>query len=227
MNQVWLDLLFIHWPVPIAEVARRLPAGLEVDSFDGQAWIAVVPFRMRDVRPRWAPSIPGVSHFPELNVRTYVVRDGKPGVWFFSLDADNAFAVQTARTLYSLPYFRADMRCDRAASWVDYSCRRTDTRAEPARFEGRYRGLEIMQPTRPGSLDHFLTERYCLYTADSRGRTLRAEIHHRPWPLQRAELELDCCTYVEACGFASPTEEPVLHFSPRIEIAVWRLLACT
>lgn len=227
MNQIWLDLLFIHWPVPTAEIARHLPAGLAVDTFDGQAWIAVVPFRMRDVRPRWSPSIPGLSHFPELNVRTYVVRDGKPGVWFFSLDADNAFAVQMARTFYSLPYFHAEMRCASEDSWIDFVCRREDTRAEPARFEARYRPLEAMESARPGSLDHFLTERYCLYTADSRGQTLRAEIHHRPWPLHRAKAELGCCSYLEASGFDTPPGEPLLHFSPRIDVAVWRLLACT
>jgi hypothetical protein len=226
MNQVWLDLLFIHWPVPASEIARHLPPGLEVDTYDGQAWIAVVPFRMRDVRPRWLPSIPGISHFPELNVRTYVVRDGKPGVWFFSLDADNAFAVRTARTFYSLPYFRAQMRCSRRDAWIDYSSRRNDSRAEPACFEGRYRRLEAMESVQPGSLEHFLTERYCLYTADPEGRTLRAEIHHRPWPLHRAEAELDRCTYLEASGFESPQIEPLLHYSPRIEVAVWRLAPC-
>ena len=212
--------------MPAPEIARHLPAGLEVDTHDGQAFIAVVPFRMRDVRPRWFPSIPGISHFPELNVRTYVVRDGKPGVWFFSLDADNAFAVNTARTFYSLPYFHAEMHWAQQDAWIDYACRRNDSPAKPARFEARYRPLEPMESAQPESLDHFLTERYCLYTADPRGRILRAEIHHRPWPLHRAEAELDCCTYLEAAGFEPPSGEPLLHFSPRIDVAVWRLLPC-
>jgi uncharacterized protein YqjF (DUF2071 family) len=226
MNQVWLDLLFMHWPVSSAEIARHLPPGLEVDTFNGQAWIAVVPFRMRDVRPRWTPSLPGLSHFPELNVRTYVERDGKPGVWFFSLDAGNALAVQAARSFYSLPYFRAKVRCTREDSWIDFACRRTDARAEAAGFEGRYRPIESVEPALPGSLDHFLTERYCLYTADSKGRILRAEIHHKPWPLHRAEAVLDECSYLEAAGFDTPAGEPLLHFSPRVDVAVWRLQAC-
>lgn len=226
MNQTWLDLLFIHWPVPVEAIARHLPAGLEVDLFDGQAWIAIVPFRMRNVRPRGLPSLLGLSHFPELNVRTYVVRDGKPGVWFFSLDADNAFAVATARAVYSLPYFRAAMSCSAREDWIDYTSKRTHPNAAPAHFEARYRAMEPMDPVRPGTLDHFLTERYCLYTADRRGRTLRAEIHHQPWPLHKAEAEIRTSHYLEAAGFETPSQAPLLHFAPRIDVAVWRLLPC-
>jgi uncharacterized protein len=221
MAQSWHDLLFAHWRVDAAVLRPLVPAGLEIDTFEGQSWIAVVPFRMSGVRLRWTPNVPWLSAFPELNVRTYVVTDGKPGVWFFSLDAGNAVAVAIARAWFHLPYFRARMNCEDRGGWIEYCSERTHRGATAGALQGRYRAVgEVFQP-RPGTLEHFLTERYCLYAADSAGRILRGEIHHYPWQLQIAEATFQRNTMTEASGLALPRGEPLLHLARRQDVAVW------
>ena len=224
MTMSWLDLLFAHWRVPADLIASKLPAGLEVDTFEGDAWVAVVPFWMDNVTGRFLPNVPGLSRFPELNVRTYVTAGGeKPGVWFFSLDADQRLAVWGARTFFDLPYVRADMDCRTADDgWVHYRSRRTDPRMEPGGFEGRYRGVGDPYTSAPGSLEAWLTERYCLYAADAGGRVSRGEIQHAPWPLQRAEADIELNTVADAHGL--PLEgPPLLHFVSRIDVVGWTL----
>src|SRR4029079_756429 len=152
------------------------PAHLEIDTFDGAAWIGVVPFRMSAVRMRGLPQVPGASAFPELNVRTYVRYGGKAGVWFCSLDAESALAVFAARRFYHLPYFRARMSCTRQGDEIEYSSVRTHPDAPPAEFVARYGPIGPVEFAAPGSLEHWLTERYCLFTVDSHGQTLRGEI---------------------------------------------------
>ena len=224
MAQTWYDLLFAHWPVPLEHLRALVPPVLPVDTFDGQAWVGVVPFGMRGVRPRGVPPIPGFSAFPELNVRTYVTLEDKPGVFFFSLDAANPVAVVAARALYSLPYFWARMslrRAGAAGEWVDYASRRLLPRQGSAWFRGRYRPTgEAFHPER-GSLEDFLTERYCLYTVDRRGRAYRADIHHPPWPLQAAEAEFRVNTMARAHGVALPETPPLLHFAPLQQMVAW------
>ncbi len=226
MKQTWHDLLFAHWPVDAAALRPLIPEPLRIDVFGGQAWLGVVPFRMSGVRLRGALGLPGFPPFPELNVRTYVVRDGKPGVWFFSLDAANALAVFGARKIFHLPYFLAEMRCEEEAGWISYasSRKRRDAGAEfvPAIMRARYRAIGELFTAQPGSIEHFLAERYCLYTADKRGRIIRCEIHHPPWPLQLAEASFQENTMVTAAGIAiadSPAE--LLHFSRRQDVVVW------
>src|SRR5271168_3900251 len=171
MAQSWHDLLFAHWPIdptlmraPMRALTRpHIPAALQVDTFDGQAWIAVVPFRMSGVRLRATPPLPWLSAFPELNVRTYVVADRKPGVWFFSLDAQNPAAVAIARAWFHLPYFRARMQCAARDGSIHYSSERTHHGASPAALRVNYRPAGEIFEAKPGSLEHFLTERYCLY----------------------------------------------------------------
>jgi len=180
--QTWEDLLFAHWPVSEDALRQRVPPGLELETFDGSAWLGVTPFRIAALRLRGLPPLPRVSTFPELNVRTYVTRDGKPGIWFFSLDAGSRLAVEGAKLTYRLPYFRARMSAVRRAGWIEYESHRADG---DAAFGGRYRGEGDFFRAEPGSLEHFLTERYCLYAADGAG-VFRADIHHPPWPLQRA-----------------------------------------
>src|ERR1700756_2660614 len=180
MAQSWHDLLFAHWPVDAAMLRPHIPAKLEMDTFDGRAWLGIVPFSMSGVRLRWTPPLPGLSAFPELNVRTYVTAQDKPGVWFFSLDAANALAVATARLTFHLPYFRAHMKSTEARGWIEYRSRRAHAGAPQAQFEGRYRGVgEFFEPA-AGTRIHFLAERYCLYSADQRGHVYRGEIHHPP-----------------------------------------------
>jgi uncharacterized protein YqjF (DUF2071 family) len=209
MAQNWHDLLFAHWPLPAAILRPHVPARLAVDTFGGQGWLGVVPFRMSGVRLRGTPAVPWLSAFPELNVRTYVVTNGKPGVWFFSLDAANPIAVAIARAWFHLPYFRARMSCEERNGWIEYKC-------------GRYRGVGEVFSAGSGSLEHFLTERYCLYTADHEGRLIRGEIHHAPWALQTAEAELVSNTMPEAAGIYLPPAKPLLYFAKRQEVVVWQ-----
>jgi uncharacterized protein YqjF (DUF2071 family) len=222
MKQEWHDLLFAHWAVPVQELRPLIPRALEIDTFGGRACVGVVPFRMSGVRVRGTPAVPGFSRFPESNVRTYVVRDGKPGVWFFSLDAANAVAVWGARTFFHLPYFLAAMSCAEDAGWIRYESRRKDRRGSAASLEARYRAVGDIFNAVPGSIEHFLAERYCLYTADDKGRVIRCEIHHPPWPLQLAEATLEENTMAAAAGIAIADLMPeLLHFSRNQEVVVW------
>ena len=189
MRQVWHDLLFAHWAVAAGALRPLIPPQLEIDTFGGNAWIGVVPFRMSGVRMRGPLGLRAFPPFPELNVRTYVVKDGKPGVWFFSLDAASALAVWGARRFFHLPYFLARMKCEESGGWIEYSSAREKSTVA-AKLLGRYRPVGDAFVGELGSIEHFLAERYCLYTVDRRGRIILCEIHHPPWRLQVAEVEL-------------------------------------
>jgi uncharacterized protein YqjF (DUF2071 family) len=226
MTQRWNDLLFAHWPVPASQIAPLLPQGIEVDKFQGAAWLGVVPFWMDRIKLRGVPPIPGARNFPELNLRTYVrdAHTGTAGVYFFSLDAASLLAVMAARTFYHLPYFWATMQLEqRSEREFSYYSRRLLTN-KPVIFKARYRGLG---PTRrlaespPGSLEYFLTERYCLFTQNRAGQAIRANIHHIPWPLEEAEAEIERNDLASAIGITLPNEDPVLHYSRRLAVYVW------
>ncbi len=221
MAQTWHDLLFAHWPVPIAALRPHIPARLAIDTFEGQAWLGVVPFRMSAVRLRGTPAVPRLSAFPELNVRTYVAANGKPGVWFFSLDAGNPLAVAIARVWFHLPYFRARMSCEERSDWIEYKSERTHRYADGAVLTGRYRPAGEPFSPQPGTLQHFLTERYCLYAADRRGQLIRGEIHHPPWPLQIAEAKLERNTMADSLRVELRSHSPLLHFARRQDVLVW------
>jgi uncharacterized protein YqjF (DUF2071 family) len=221
MAQTWHDLLFAHSRIDAALLRPQIPSALEIDTFDGEAWIAVVPFRMSGVRLRMSPPVPGLSAFPELNVRTYVKADGKPGVWFFSLDATNAVAVAAARLTFHLPYFRARMSCVERDGWIHYDSRRTHRGAAPAGLRGRYRPVGECFEAARGTPEHFLTERYCLYAATAKGRVVRGEIHHPPWQLQVAEAGFEKNTMIEAAGLPFPAGKPLLHFARRQNMVAW------
>ncbi|HEX2044618.1 MAG TPA: DUF2071 domain-containing protein [Gaiellaceae bacterium] len=222
MGQSWLELLFAHWPVDLAAVRRHVPPPLVVETFDGAAWVGVTPFRVTGLRLTATPPLPGVSAFPELNARTYVTVGDKPGIWFFSLDAASRVAVAAARRFYRLPYFRARMSVERRDGTIAYASERRDDRGHEARFRADYRPLGPEAPAAPGSLEHFLTERYCLYTLDPEGRPLRADIHHPPWPLRPAEAEIETNTMAPP-GLDLPAVDPLLHFSARQDVVIWNL----
>ncbi len=226
MAQSWIDLLFAHWPITIETMRSLVPPELELDTFDGRAWIGVVPFRMADVRPRWIPPMPWISAFPELNVRTYVhsrdPQNPKPGVYFFSLEAANPLAVWIARTTFKLPYFNATMSCLDDGKQIHYRSERTHRNAPPARFVANYRPTGEPYLAQPGTLEHWLTERYSLYTVDSE-RAYIGEIHHLPWPLQPAEAEIEVNQMAAASSIELPNEKPLLHFVRRLDVAVWQL----
>ncbi|HEX5830842.1 MAG TPA: DUF2071 domain-containing protein [Gemmatimonadaceae bacterium] len=222
MAQRWNDLLFAHWPVARDALAALVPPSLPIDSYDGTAWVSITPFRLRGLRPRYLPPFPGLSAFPELNVRTYVTLGGKPGVWFFSLDAGSLPAVLAARAVYHLPYFRAAMSVHEARDGsIHYHSRRAYDWPPPADFSARYRPTGAVARSEPGSLDHWLTERYCLYAVDAAGHVHRAEIHHRPWPLQPAEAGIERNTMAAAAGITLPSEPPRLAFARRLDVVVW------
>jgi len=216
MKQTWHDLLFAHWPMGPGELKALIPAGLQLDTFDGKAWIGVVPFRMSGIRAHGLPPLPGLSSFPELNVRTYVTCGGKPGVYFFSLDAANRAAVWAARKFFHLPYFRARMNCREKDGTVHYCSQREGACAE---FRGTYRPVAPARHSEKNSLECFLTERYCLYTVH-REQVYRCDIHHMQWPLQNAEAELERNTMAAAAGVQLPSCAPLLHFTRRLEVLI-------
>jgi uncharacterized protein len=227
MRQTWRDLLFAHWPVSVGMLRPLIPASLDVDTFDGAAWVGIVPFHVTGGRPRGTPCSPVATAFPELNVRTYVVprgtREQKPGVWFFSLDAASPVAVAVARRWFHLPYFNAHMSVDTDAEGVRYTSRRTHRGASPATFTATYGPTAPVALSEPGTLDYWLTERYCLYTTDRRGRLYRGDIHHRQWPLQGAEAEIIANTMGVAHGITLPERTPLLHFARRLDAHFWPL----
>ena len=219
MLQTWHDLLFAHWPVPPGVMRRLVPRELGLDQWDGSCWVGVVPFWMSGVRIRGCPPIPGASRFPELNVRTYVTYGGKAGVYFFSLDAASRAAVWAARWFYHLPYYRARMRAAKQGDEVAYHSLRLESGGE---FRGTYRPTAPAQLRGSGQLEHWLTERYCLYSVYA-GRVYRGEVHHQPWPLQDARAEIAINSVATASGLVLPEVEPLLHFARKLDVLIWPL----
>lgn len=218
--QTWRDLLFAHWRVDPAQLWPLLPAGLTLDTFDGQAWIGVVPFDLSYLAMRGAPRRTALS-FLELNVRTYVTAAGIPGVWFFSLDAASPLAVAVARATFHLPYFRARMRLVREGERIAYTCERAHQGAPLASFEGIYEPTGPIYRSQPDTLDSWLTERYCLYSADRASRLYRGEINHAPWPLQKAAARIDVNTMTAPYGI-DLAGVPLLHFARQLDVIAWR-----
>ena len=221
-GQTWENLLFAHWRVSEAALRELVPPQIPLDTFDGEAWLGITPFRVSGFRLRGMLPVPKLSSFLELNVRTYVTVDDKPGIYFFSLDAESPLAVEAARRTYRLPYYRARMSARLGGDWIDYSSARSEGSSEPFVFRGRYRPTGATFTAEPGTLVHFLTERYCLYTLDERDDVQRADIHHPPWPLQAAEAEIELNTMAPP-GVELLDDEPLLHFSARQDVVIWPL----
>ncbi len=215
MGQTWDDLLFVHYRVPVATLRPHVPEALDVQEHSGSGWLGVTPFVVTGLRARGLFPLPFASSFRELNVRTYVTRDDKPGIWFFSLDASSQVAVEAARLLYRLPYFRADIDVRLRAEELVCDCSRDDGKA----FSATYGPNGDVFNAARGSLEHFLTERYCLY-AEHNGALSRADIHHRPWPLQPARARIDLNTMPPV---KVPQEDPLVHYSRRQDVVIWPL----
>jgi uncharacterized protein YqjF (DUF2071 family) len=221
MHQTWSNLLFAHWPVQPEVLRPLIPPGLILDTFDGMAWVGVVPFYMSNVRFRYAPPLPTTTEFCELNVRTYVLpKGGKPGVWFFSLDASSTLAVKGARMAFHLPYYNAKMRLTSTTNEVHYFAHR---RSQNAEFEGHYQPTGDVYRSQAGALDHWLTERYCLYAADRRGNLYQGDIIHQPWPLQPASADLPLNSMAQASGIGLPDTQPLLHYAECLDVHAWYL----
>ena len=216
MAQTWEDLLFAHWEMPVDRLRAHLPPELEVDTHEGRSYVGITPFRVANLRLRGTLPLPGVSSFLELNCRTYVRHAGeRPGIWFFSLDASSRLAVEAARRTYRLPYFHARMD-----GLPRYRSARNDAE-RPHVWEATYRPVGEAFEAEEGTLEHFLTERYCLYTTDDAGALWSADIHHPPWPLQEAEAEIELNT-IPPDGL-EPYGEPLLHFAARQDVLIWPL----
>ncbi len=221
MRMRWRELLFAHWVVDAAVVRPLIPAALQLDLFEDRCYVGAVPFLMENVTPRGMPPLPGLHAFPELNLRTYVTAGGKPGVWFFSLDAGQKLAVRTARRFFHLPYFDAKFDIDLAGGAVAYKSVRTHKGAAEAQFSATYRATGPVYEADPGSLDAWLTDRYCLYSADRAGNTYRGEIDHPPWPLQKAEATIQINTLGVGLGIGLPQQPATLHFAKSLDVKAW------
>ncbi len=223
LRQTWSKLLFAHWSLPLDVLRPLIPAALDIDTFDGQAWVGVVPFYMSGIRFRGLPTIPTTGEFCELNVRTYVTLNNHPGVWFFSLDASSALAVFGARQAFHLPYFNARMTLDAQPQTITYTAQRTHRGVPPAEFSAVYQPISPVFTSTPDSLEFWLTERYHLYTADRRGRIYRGDIEHPRWPLQNAQADIRLNTMALAGGLTLPDTPPLLHYAEQMQVKTWLL----
>lgn len=215
-RQSWRELLFAHWAMPASVLEPYVPKPLRLQEFDGASWLALVPFRMSGVMRRPLPDLPWISAFPELNIRLYVDYDGKPGVWFLSLDATNPLAVWAARTFFHLPYFQARMSLTHRGDRILYHSERPS-----AELKAWYRPTSEPYLAQPGTLEHFLTERYCLYARRPDGSLWRNEVHHLPWPLQKAEAGLETNTMFAFHGLHVEGSPALLHYAHRLDVVVW------
>ncbi|MFW6053391.1 MAG: YqjF family protein [Persicimonas sp.] len=225
MTMSWVDLLFAHWPVDPAKLEPHIPEGLTLDLYEGEAWVSLVPFEMDNTMVRGLTWWPRPMQFAELNLRTYVTAQGetsdKPGVWFFSLDAASRLAVAGARASFHLPYFNAKMSIERDGEWLEYDSRRTHRGEPPVEFSGRYRPAGPIEKAEVGSLDHWLFERYCLYSADSSGTVYRADVNHAPWPLRPVEVDIDQNTIGEPVGIEMAGRPPRMQFVDQLDVVGW------
>lgn len=218
MHQTWDNLLFLHWAIEPALLRPLIPESLEIDTFDGHAWIGVTPFAVTNLRVLSLPPVPGLDAFTELNVRTYVHHDGKPGVWFFSLDASRTVPAMAARILFMLPYFSATMRFEEDGNEFRFQSRRIGPPA--AEFRAHWRtGIRLRDPDAE-SLAFFLVERYALFAGDHRDLTM-TRVYHRPWILDEVtEVEQES-TMVRALGLPEPAAPPLAHFSRSLNVEIW------
>lgn len=226
MHQNWHHLLFLHWEVPVDELQRLIPPELTVDTFEGKAYVTVLPFTVTGARPVMLPAVPWLSDFHEVNVRTYVhLRGQNPGVWFFSLDASSVIAAAGARAVYKLPYTHAHIEMNVKPHSIEFLSHRDDDRAPmPAHIHTRYEPQPgLLGPAKPGSLDHFLVERYILYSVSADHQLHQARVSHQPYPLQSVEVPLLEETLVWAAGLKRAEAPPLAHYASEVNVRVFPL----
>lgn len=213
----------MHWPVPVSLLRPLVPPQLSIDTYEGQAWVGVVPFKMWGVRPYFTPPVPGLSSFLELNVRTYVHHRGVPGVWFHSMEIDSRVAKWGGRQFFFLPYYNAEMSLREEAQKIFYHSRRIKADAPTAIFDAAWNFGARLPQTEPDSLEFFLTERYCLYTV-FKEQLYRCRVFHKPWPLRAAEVTAHNSTLLEALGLPTPATDPLLHYAEELKVDIWPLV---
>ncbi len=219
LKQSWNDLLFAHWPVAKERLRELVPGYLDLDTYESEAWVSVTPYRLTDKSPRGLPALPWISTFNEINVRTYVSYGGVPGIYFFSLDADSLIAVNGARTVFHLPYYLAEMTCEGNPNRITFSSRRNSD--EPAEFQAQFGPVGPAFQAATGTIEHWLTERYCLYTQSADGHAYRVSIDHAPWQLHAAEADIKTNSMAERAAIRLPSVPPLLHFAHRQDVLTW------
>ena len=219
-RQSWCDLLFAHWPVSVKKLRPLVPEPLKIQEYDGTSWVGIVPFRMEGVMLRPLPDLPWISAFPELNLRLYVEYEDKPGVWFLSLDATNPLAVWAAQKFFHLPYHTADIHINKTERQFHYHSQRKDSET-PVEFKAVYEPDSDTYQAEDGSLEKWLTERYCLYAQSPKGKLYMAEVHHLPWPLQKAKADIQKNSLLKPWDIDLPDTSPLLHFAPRVDVIIW------
>lgn len=219
MEHHWGKLLFMHWPIPAESLRQLIPPQLTIDTFDGEAWVGITPFTLWDVRLSFTPPVPYLSDFHELNVRTYVLYRGVPGVWFFSLNTNSSMTVLGARTFYFLPYFNSDIDLRQEGDIIHYRLRRTEAERRAA-FDASWEIGKELPEAEPGTLEFFLTERYCLYSASGES-IYRARINHRPWPLRQAALLSYDSDIAESDYLPRLKGKPLVHYAEALSVDVW------
>ena len=223
-RQSWRSLTFLHWRVPVSALRPLIPSALEIDTFEGDAFIGLVPFTMTGVRPLWAPTVPGISNFHETNVRTYVHFRGRdPGVWFFSLDAASRVAVTVARRFWHLPYHYARMSLENEKDAIHYVTKRRSPPPIPASCDVLVRPEKTAAPAKPGTLEHFLAERYVLYADVGIDDLRRGRVHHTPYPLQPAELGAWDESLLAAAHIRRPSTPPLAHYAAGVDVEIFPL----
>jgi uncharacterized protein YqjF (DUF2071 family) len=223
MTQTWHDLLFAHWPIPPDALRPAVPAELEIDTCNGAAWLGLVVFRLSGVRLRGLPEVPLVSHFPEINVRTYVTHNGKPGVYFLSLDADNRLAIALAKPWFRLAYHYSSIAFQERPKGIAFRSHRAERNSPPANFMATYAPCAPAFKSRPGTLENWLTERYCYYSVNRSHQIYRCDIHHAQWPLQPAQARITENTMALSHGIHLPATEPQLHYARYMKALIWRV----
>lgn len=224
MYQNWRDLLFLHWKFSPELIQKTLPEGLFVDTYEGNAYLGLVPFFMQNVRPRFFPSVPGISNFLEMNLRTYVYdSSGKPGVWFYSLDANQKLAVICARTFFNLPYFHAKMSANMSENTIRYKCKRLEN-SQNIDTEVSYSQKEKLKVFSQDSLEFFLIERYILFASDKNKNLYSGQVHHIPYPLYNPDYKIEKISALELAGFSQPKRPPDhAIMSPGVDVEIFSI----
>lgn len=223
MRQKWRNVLFLHWPIPVEKLRPHIPSSLQIDTFNGSAWLGIILFVLEGIFPFEIPSISLTPKFPEINVRTYVKYDGKPGIYFLSIDVMNWASLKIAKNWYHLPYHSSQIFFQKEEQKFHCHSIRKGNENTPISFKGKYAPVSEVYFPKEGTLDHWLIERYCLYSSNNGINIYCGDIHHRPWPLQKAKIELVKNTLFTPFHFDLFEEKPIAHFSIGVDSLIWNI----